>query len=196
MANSRLVQAGIIIAAFFILVTAFQTFVISFFFIAAEVFGKNSSTGLDFSIRTTLIYFVLFLVALFIQKKSADIAEWIGRRSGTSNQPQVRLSYPAVFSIILVSFSIYQLLGLIPRFGSWVFESFRSKVDRNEFLNMDPPAEIYWPDFLLRLGLYITIIVCARQFGTWLSWSFHETGHLAIAEDADEDNAGTKADQP
>lgn len=195
MPNTRLLQAGIVIASFFILVTAFQTFAISFIFFAFEVFTKDGGQ-LDFTIQTILIYFLLFLVALFIQKKSGEIAEWIGDRSGTGNQVQVQVSYPAVFSVILVSFSIYQLMGLLPQIGSWIYESFRSKIDRNEFLNLAPTVKIYWPDLIIRIAMYVLIILYAKKMGTWFSWSFHQAGNLEVGEEATEVNPGLKPDQP
>lgn len=80
MVSSRLLQAGIIIAAFLSMVTAFQVLSFSVIYVVTDIFFRNG-VYMNESWQTIMVYLVLFMVALVILRKSGDIAEAISNKS-------------------------------------------------------------------------------------------------------------------
>jgi hypothetical protein len=191
MVSSRLLQAGIVIAAFFIMVSVFQALAVSLIFFFVAIFNNHGNIPGEYY-QTMIMYAILFLAALFIVRKSTDIATWMSNKSSMSAGIRIRLSYSNVFAIILVAYSVFQLINKIPKILIALVRGFRSEVagDRGLLSGFGEPGtqSMDWLQVTIEIVMYVSIIYAAKPIAGWFSnWFETEDDNFSF-----EDNSPAK----
>lgn len=192
MVSSRLLQAGIVIAAFLMMVTAFQASVIWLLYFFSEIFLKNTRDTGSFLLQSFLTYITLFLLSMLVLRKSANIADWLGEKAPFKNDIKINLRYTSIFAIILVAHSVFRITDLLPSLLTGLFNSFRSQVSDRGALSVfgeEQQPEANWVQMILKMGIYLAIIYAAKPLAKWFSQKF-ETSNEGFSF---EDNTASKS---
>ena len=171
MKTSQLVRTGIIISAFFLIVAFFQVCLSSLMFLLSDLFSGTENGLSQYSLKIIIVYFVMFLTCLLILRKSNAISDWLTSKANYSDSIGIKISHQSAFMIILISYSFFEIVGLLTTMLTALFQNFTSKVSGGLMDIYSETTEINWISLFIKLAVYFAIMLFAKRIAAWFQWS-------------------------
>lgn len=190
-------RTGIVISSFFLLVTFFHACLVSLMYLLDSFFFGSSNGFGHYSAKTMIIYFIMFLTCLLILRKSNAISDWLTEKAVNTDNISITISYQTIFMIILISYSFFEIVSLLPTVLSAIFDNFKSKINGGLMDVFAEQDDINWFSLVIKIAVYTSIIFLAKRISGWFNWSIERTPeHLKFVNEDINNKRDITDDQP